>query len=98
MRVGASARQHARIRKMHKEGIPAAMIASQIQLTPQSLEKILAHIDGREEKILALENNPEANELRLENAELAARLAKYEDPDEEDETTEDSEEEDSEET
>jgi len=65
---------------MHKEGTPPAIIAKTIQMTDQSLEKILAHIDGRKEKTLALENNPEVNAMRLENAELAARLAKYEDP------------------
>ena len=80
MRVGASARQHARIKRMHAEGTPAPIIAKTIQMTEQSLEKILAHLDGREEKTLALENNPEVNKMRLENAELAARLAKYEDP------------------
>jgi hypothetical protein len=65
---------------MHKEGTPPGIIAKTIQMTDQSLEKILAHIDGRKEKTLALENNPEVNAIRLENAELAARLAKYEDP------------------
>ena len=80
MRVGANARQFARIKKMHKEGTPAAIIAKTIQMTDQSLEKILAHLDGREERHLALENNPEVNAMRLQNAELAARLAKYEDP------------------
>lgn len=80
MRVGANARQFVRIRKMHKEGTPPAIIAKTIQMTDQSLEKILAHIDGRPEKTLALENNPEVNAMRLQNAELAARLAKYEDP------------------
>lgn len=80
MRVGANARQFARIKKMHKEGTPAAIIAKTIQMTDQSLEKILAHLDGRPEVALALENNPEVNAMRLQNAELAARLAKYEDP------------------
>ena len=80
MRVGANARQFVRIKKMHKEGTPPSVIARTIQMTDQSLEKILAHIDGRKEKTLALENNPEVNAMRLENAELAQRLAKYEDP------------------
>jgi len=80
MRVGANARQFARIKKMHKEGTPANIIAKTIQMTDQSLEKILAHLDGREERHLATENNPEVNAMRLQNAELAARLAKYEDP------------------
>jgi len=65
---------------MHKEGTPANIIAKTIQMTDQSLEKILAHLDGREERHLATENNPEVNAMRLQNAELAARLAKYEDP------------------
>ena len=80
MRVGANARQFARIKKMHKEGTPPYIIAKTIQMTDQSLEKVLAHLDGRKEKTLVLENNPEVNAMRLENAELAARLAKYEDP------------------
>jgi hypothetical protein len=99
MRVGANARQFARIKKLHNEGTPAPVIAKTIQMTEQSLEKILAHLEGREEVTLALENSPEVNAMRLENAELAARLAKYEDPDnavqeqEEEETEEASEEE-----
>ena len=80
MRVGANARQFARIKRMHKEGTPAHIIAKTIQMTSQSLEKILAALDGREEQTLALEDNPQVDAMRLENAELAARLAKYEDP------------------
>ena len=80
MRVGANARQYARIRKMHKEGTPAGIIAKTIQMTEQSLEKILAHLDGREEVILAVDSDPNVKALRLQNAELAARLAKYEEP------------------
>ena len=88
MRVGANARQIARIKKMHGQNVPADIIAKTIQMTPQSLEKILAHIDGREERHLASENNPELNQARIENAELTARLAKYEDPEDGAETTE----------
>jgi hypothetical protein len=80
MRVGANARQFARIKRMHKEGTPPGIIAKTIQITDQSLEKILAHLDGRDEKTLVLEGSPEVNAMRIENAELAARLAKYEDP------------------
>lgn len=80
MRVGANVRQFARIKKMHKEGTPAEIIARTIQMTDQSLEKILAHMDGRPEKHLASDNNPDVKRMRIENAELAARLAKYEDP------------------
>ena len=81
MRVGANARQYARIKQMHKEGTPAPIIAKTLQMTEQSLEKILAHLDGREEVTLALKDNPEVNAIRLENAELVARLAKYEESD-----------------
>ena len=88
MRVGASARQHARIKRMHAEGVPAHIIAKTIQMTDQSLEKILAHLDGREEVILALEDNPEVQALRLQNAELAARLAKFENPEDGSQTEE----------
>ena len=80
MRVGANARQYARIKKLYAEGTPPSVIAKMIQITDQSLEKILAHLDGRDEKTLVLENNPEVAELRLQNAELAARLAKFEEP------------------
>lgn len=80
MRVGASARQHARIRKMHREGIPAYIIAKTIQMTDQSLEKILAHLDNRDEAMLAVDSDPNVQKLRLENAELATKLANYEDP------------------
>lgn len=80
MRVGANARQYAKIKRMHAEGMPAGIIAKTIQMTDQSLEKILAHLDGRPEVQLAVDNNPDVQSLRLENAELAARLAKYEEP------------------
>lgn len=80
MRVGANARQFARIKRMHKEGTPAGIIAKTIQMTDQSLEKILAHIEGRPEVTLAIEENEEVQALRLQNAELAAKLAKFEEP------------------
>lgn len=80
MRVGANVRQYHRIKKMHAEGQPALFIANTMQMTPQSLEKILAVLDKREEKILAVEENAEVQALRLRNAELAAKLAKHEDP------------------
>jgi len=80
MRVGANVRQFAKIKKMHAEGVPAPIIAKTIQMTEQSLEKILANLEGRDEVTLALKDSPELNAMRLENAELAARLAKYENP------------------
>ncbi len=80
MRVGANVRQYHRIKKMHAEGTPADFIAMTMQMTPQSLEKILAVLDGREEKILAVEENTEVQALRLELAETAQKLAKYEEP------------------
>ena len=81
MRVGASTRQYHRIRKMYAEGVSAGIIAKTMIMTDQSLEKILAHLDGRDEVILAVDNNPDVQALRLQNAELAQRLAKYEEPD-----------------
>jgi len=81
MRVGANARQYARIKRMHAENTPPGIIARTINMTPQSLEKILAHLDDRDEVVLAIEENPEVQAMRIENAELAARLAKYENPD-----------------
>lgn len=80
MRVGANVRQYHRIKKMHSEGVSPEVIANTIQMTPQSLEKILAHLDGRDEKILAVEENAEVQALRLKVAEQAQKLAKYEDP------------------
>ena len=89
MRVGANARQFARIKRLHAEGTPPAIIAKTIQMTEQSLEKILASIDGREEVILAVEENEEVQTLRIANAELLAKLAKFEGPDNGEEETED---------
>ncbi|MES0344004.1 MAG: hypothetical protein ABUK16_07795 [Anaerolineales bacterium] len=80
MRVGANVRQYHRIKKMHAEGQPALFIANTMQMTPQSLEKILAVLDGREEKILAVEENAEVQSLRLQLAEQAQKLAKFEEP------------------
>ncbi len=80
MRVGANVRQFHRIKKMHEEGVPASVIANTIPLTPQSLEKILAHIDGRPEVVLAVEENAEVQALRLQVAEQAQKLARYEEP------------------
>ena len=80
MRVGANVKQHARIRKLHGEGMPANFIAKSMNITDQSLEKILAHIDGRPEEILAVEENQQVQSLRLENADLLQRLAAHEEP------------------
>ncbi len=80
MRVGANARQFARIKRLHKEGTLPSQIAKMIQMTDQSLEKILAHLEGRPEIILAVEENEEVQALRVQNAELAAKLARYEEP------------------
>jgi predicted RND superfamily exporter protein len=80
MRVGANVRQFHRIKKMHAEGVPADVIANSIPLTPQSLEKILAHMDGRAEVVLAVEENAEVQALRLQVAEQAQKLARFEEP------------------
>jgi len=94
MRVGANSRQFAKIRKMHQEGVPAGIIAKTIQITDQSLEKILASLDGRDEVTLAVDNDPNVKALRSQNAELAARLAKYEDSEDGEEVQEEEEDED----
>ncbi|KKN23615.1 hypothetical protein LCGC14_0903170 [marine sediment metagenome] len=78
MRVGANAKQHARIKKLHAAGMDPATIAASIPMTAQSLEHILAHLDGREEVALEVDDNPAVQALRGENADLLARLAKYE--------------------
>ncbi len=93
MRVGANARQLARIKRLHAENTPPGIIAKMIQMTDQSLEKILAHLDGRKEKILAIDDNPDVQKLRLENAELAARLAKFEGSQDNEQASSDEEEE-----
>ena len=80
MRVGANARQFARIKRLHKEGMLPSIIAKTIQMTDQSLEKILAHLEGRPEVVLAVEENAEVQNLRVQNAELAAKLARFEEP------------------
>ena len=80
MRVGANVRQFHRIKRLHADGVPADIIAMSIPLTPQSLEKILAHLDDRPEKILAVEENAEVQALRIQVAEQAQRLAKFEEP------------------
>lgn len=80
MRVGANARQYARIKRLHKDGVAPHIIAKTIVMTDQSLEKILAHLEGRDEVILAIEENEEVQALRVQNAELAAKLAKFEEP------------------
>jgi hypothetical protein len=64
---------------MHAAGTPANIIANTFMMTPQSLEKILAHLDGRDERILESKETPELQDLRTRNADLANRLAKYED-------------------
>jgi transposase len=79
MRVGANARQHAQIKKLHAQGVPAHIIATKFGMTSQSLEKILAHLDERDEVILAVEKSPEMKAMASQNKELLERLAKYED-------------------
>lgn len=79
MRVGANARQHAQIRKMHANGVPAHAIATKLGMTPQSLEHILAHIDERDEVVLAIQESPALQAMAEENKELLEKLAQYED-------------------
>lgn len=81
MRVGANARQYAQIKKMHANGVPAQAIAMKLAIESQSLEHILAHIDDREEVVLAIRENPALQAMQDENKELLERLAKYEDVD-----------------
>lgn len=84
MRVGANARQHSQIRRWLKDGMPQHMIAKQLQIEPQSLERIVAHIEGREERNLAVDDNPAMARIARENAELKAKLAEVEEDDDED--------------
>jgi hypothetical protein len=79
---------------MHQEGVPAGIIAKTFQITDQSLERILASLDGREMQVLAVDNDPNVKALRSQNAELTARLAKYEDSEDGEEVQEEEEDED----
>lgn len=81
MRVGANARQHSQIRRWLKDGMPQHVIARQLRMEPQSLERIVAHIEGREERNLALEENPTIARIARENAELKAKLEEVEEED-----------------
>jgi hypothetical protein len=63
---------------MHANGVSADIMSRTLRIEPQSLEKIIAHIEGRKAKVLELENNPQVQALRRENAELMAKLAKFE--------------------
>lgn len=86
MRVGANARQYAQIKKHLKDGVPQHIISKMLRIEPQSLEKIIANLEGREEKILELEENPKVQAMSAENEDLRAKLAAYEgDKGEEDE-------------
>lgn len=81
-RVGANQKQFHKIKKMLEEGVPQSRIAETFNIEPQSLEKICAHIEGREEVRLVLQDNPEMNLLMAENARLKAALGEPEDGEE----------------
>jgi DNA-binding transcriptional MerR regulator len=82
MRVGANARQHSQIKRWLKEGMPQHVIARQLRMEPQSLERIVAHLEGREERNLAMEDNPAVARIAEENARLKAKLEEVEEDDE----------------
>jgi hypothetical protein len=84
MRVGANARQYAQIKKMHADGVSPHIMAKTFRMEPQSLEKILANLDGREERILELDENPMVKAISAENAALREKLAAFEEDDDED--------------
>jgi len=84
MRVGANARQHSQIKRWLKEGVPQHVIARQLRMEPQSLERIVAHLEGREERNLAMEDNPAVARIAEENARLKAKLEEVEEDDDED--------------
>jgi hypothetical protein len=84
-RVGANQRQFHRIKNWLKEGVPQHIISKRLNIEPQSLEKICAHIEGREMRHLQMEQNPEYNRLMAENAALKAKLGDDEPEDDEDE-------------
>jgi DNA-binding transcriptional MerR regulator len=84
MRVGANARQYSQIKRWLKEGMPQHVIARQLRMEPQSLERIVAHLEGREERNLALEENPTMARIAEENARLKAKLEETEEDDDED--------------
>ena len=84
MRVGANARQYSQIKRWLKDGMPQHVIARQLRMEPQSLERIVAHLEGREERNLALEENPTMARIAEENARLKAKLEEVEEDDDED--------------
>jgi len=84
MRVGVNARQHSQIKRWLKEGVPQHVIARQLRMEPQSLERIVAHLEGREERNLAMEDNPAVARIAEENARLKAKLEEVEEDDDED--------------
>jgi len=53
-------------------------------MEPQSLERIVAHLEGREERNLAMEDNPAVARIAEENARLKAKLEEVEEDDDED--------------
>lgn len=73
-RVGANAKQHNKIKRLLADNVPQQQIAEMFNIEPQSLEKICAHIEGREEVQLVLQDNPEMNLLMAENKRLKAQL------------------------
>lgn len=90
-RVGANQRQFHRIKGWLKEGVPQHIISKRLNIEPQSLEKICAHLEGRPMRHLQMEENPEYNRLMAENAALKAKLGDddgEEVPEEEEETEE----------
>lgn len=81
-RVGANQRQYHQIKKLLKDGQSQHIISKMLNIEPQSLEKICAHLEGREERQLTLEENPQYNKLKAENAALKAKLGEDEEDDE----------------
>lgn len=84
-RVGANQRQYHRIKNWLKEGVPQHIMQRRLNMTAQSLEHICAHLEGREEKQLQVEENPEYNRLKAENEALKVKLGEDEPEDDEDE-------------
>ncbi len=84
-RVGANQRQYHRIKKWLGEGVPQHIISKRLNIEPQSLEKICAHLEGRSMRHLEMEQNPEYNRIMAENAALRAKLGEDEPEDDEDE-------------
>lgn len=80
-RVGLNQSQFHKLKQRLADNVPFDHIVTEFNVEPQSLENIIAHLEDREPRTLAIEDNPEMNRLMAENAALRARLGIEDDED-----------------